>query len=111
MDEHKTEQINLGISDTIIKDVASDGGKILFEQSKEESDLWQVRIDDKSETQITSDSGLELWSDISPDGKSIVFQSTTELKHLLEGSILICSIDDKQQTNIASNGFSPTFSP
>ncbi len=111
LNEHKTEQINLGISDTLISDVAPDGGKILFQQSREESDLWQVRIDDKSETRITSDSGLELWSDTSPDGKSVVFQATTESKHLLEGSLLICSIDDKQQIKIASNGFSPTFSP
>ncbi len=111
LDEHKTEQINLGISDTLIRDVAPDGGKILFAQSREESDLWQVRIDDKNETQITSDLVIELWPDVSSDGKSIVFQSTTESKHLLEGSLLIRSIDEKQQTKIASNGFSPMFSP
>ena len=111
LNEHNSEQINLGISDTLISDVAPGGDKILFSQSREESDLWQVGIDDKSETQITSDSGLELWSDVSPDGKSVVFQATTESKHLLEGSLLIRSIDDKQQINIASNGFSPTFSP
>ncbi len=111
LDEKRTEQINLGISDTIISDVAPSGGRILFTQSREESDLWQARIDDKSEIQITSDSGLELWSDVSPDSKSITFQSTTESKHLLEGSILTRSNDDKQQINIASNGFSPTFSP
>ncbi len=111
LNESKTEQINLGISDTLISDMALSGDKILFSQSREESDLWQVRLDDKSETQITSDSGLELWSDVSPDGKSIVFQSTTESKHLLEASIIMRSTDDNQQINIAANGFSATFSP
>lgn len=110
LDERKPEPINLGFSDTLISDVASDGGKILFYQSREESDLWRVKIDRKSETQITSDYSLELWSDVSPDGKSIVFQSATESKHLLEGSILIRSITAEQQ-KIAPNGFSPTFSP
>jgi eukaryotic-like serine/threonine-protein kinase len=111
LDEGRTEQINLGINDTLISDVAPDGGRILFQQSREESDLWRVGTDGKSETQITADSGLELWSDVSPDGKSVVFQAATESKHLLEGSILLRSTDDNQQINVASNGFSPTFSP
>lgn len=111
LDEGRTEPIDLDISDTLIGDVAADGSRILFQQFKEESDLWQLRIGDKSETRITSDPGLELWSDASPDGRHIVFQATTESKHLLEGSIRVRSIDDDQQLNIASNGFDPTFSP
>jgi len=111
LNEHKSEQINLDISDTLISDVASSGDKILFSQSTEESDLWQVNLNEKGETQITSESGLEFWSDVSLDGKSIVLQTVTESKHLLGGSIEIYSKEDKQQIKIASNGFSPTFSP
>lgn len=111
LDEGQTKQINLGMSDTLIRDVSSDGGRILFQQSREESDLWKIGVDDKSETQITFESGLELWPDVSPDGKSVVFQAANESKHLLEGSIQIRSIGDTQQINIASNGFSPEFSP
>jgi serine/threonine protein kinase/dipeptidyl aminopeptidase/acylaminoacyl peptidase len=111
LDEGRTEQINLGISDTLISDVAPDGSKILLQQSREESDLWRVDIDGKNETRITSEIGLELWPDVSPDGKDIVFQETTESQHLLESSVLIRSLDGGQQINIASNGFSPAFSP
>jgi TolB protein len=111
LNENRREQLNLGITDTLISDVASGGDKILFRQSREESDLWQVTIDSKSETQITTDSGLELWSDASSDGKNIVFQATTESTHLFGGSIVIRSTDDNQQINITSNGFSPTYSP
>lgn len=109
--ERTTEQINLGISDTLISDVAPDGTKLLFYQIREESDLWHVGLDDKSDERVTSDSGLELWPDVSPDGLNMVFQATTEAKHILDASILIHSIDDKQQINIASSGFAPAFSP
>ncbi|MEP7074562.1 MAG: hypothetical protein ABI878_02030, partial [Acidobacteriota bacterium] len=111
LDEKRTEQINLGINDTLINDVSLDGSRILFDQAREESDLWQVGIETKSEKQVTSDPELELWPDISSDGKSIVFQKATESKHLLEGLIVLRSIGDDQQINIATNGFSPKFSP
>ncbi|MGC2234622.1 MAG: protein kinase [Pyrinomonadaceae bacterium] len=111
LDEGRTEQLNLSISDTLLSDVTPDGSRILFEQGREESDLWQIKPADKSETQITFEPGLELWSDASPDGKSVIFQAATESKHLLEGAIQIRSTDDTQQINIAANGFSPKFSP
>ena len=111
LDEHRTEQINLGVSDTIVSDISSDGGKILFSQSREECDLWQVNLEEKKETQLTSDFGIEIWSDVSPDGKSVVFQAATEEKHLHEGSIMVRSTENDQQIKIASNGFNPTFSP
>lgn len=111
LDEKRTEQINLGSNDTLIVDVSADGSRILFGQSREESDLWKIGVDDKIETQITFDTGLELWPSASVDGKSIVFQATSESKHLLEGSIRVRSVADTQQTTVASNGFSPVFSP
>jgi Tol biopolymer transport system component/DNA-binding winged helix-turn-helix (wHTH) protein len=111
LNENKSEQLNIDTSDRLISDVSPGGDKILFSQSREESDLWQSTLDEKGETQITSDSGLELWSDISPDGKTVALQTVTESKHLLGGSIEIYSNDDKQEIKIAANGFSPIFSP
>ena len=112
LEEGRTEQVNLGISDTLIRDVALDGNRILFSQFREESDLWQIKTDDRSETQLTFESGLEMWPDVSPEGKSVVFQAPNELKHLLEGSIRVHSMDDmQQQISLVSNGFSPSFSP
>ncbi|MGC2236593.1 MAG: winged helix-turn-helix domain-containing protein [Pyrinomonadaceae bacterium] len=111
LNENKSEQIIPGVSDALINDVTAGGDKILYSQSREESDLWKVSLDEKEETQITSEPGQELGSDASPDGKSIVLQTVTESKHLLGGSIEIYTIDDKQQIKKASNGFSPVFSP
>ena len=111
LDQERTEPVTLLLSDTLISDVSSDGSRILFQQAREQSDLWKIGSDGKNETQITSEDGLELWPDASPDGKNIVFQEATEAKHLLEGAIFIHSMDDRQQINIASNGFSPVFSP
>ncbi len=111
LNENRSEQLNLDINDTLISDVAPNGDKVLFSKSREESDLWQVNIDEKGESQITSDAGLELWSDVSSDGKNIVLQTATEAKHILGGDIKVYSNDDKKQINIASNGFLPTYSP
>ncbi len=111
LDEKRSEQINLGIGDTLIRDVAGEGGRILFQQAREESDLWMADAAGKGETPVTSDPGLELWPDVSPDGKSVVFQATTESTHLLEGSIRVHSMDDTHEINITAGGFSPAFSP
>lgn len=111
VDEKRSEQLNLDFQDTLISDVSSDGSKLLFYQSREESDLWRIGIDDKAETRVTSDYGLEFWPEVSPDGKSIVFQSAREFKHLLEGTITVRSGNDDQEVKVTSNGFSPSFSP
>lgn len=109
--ERRVEQINLGVSDTLVTDVSADGRRILFTQSREECDLWQANLEEKSETQVTSDYGLELWADVAPDNRNIVFQAAAEAKHLHEGSILIRSTEDSQPLKIASEGFNPMFSP
>lgn len=111
VDEKRSEQLNLDLQDTLISDVSSDGSKLLFYQSREESDVWRIGMDDKVETRVTSDYGLEFWPDVSPDGKSMVFQSTREFKHLLEGTITVRSANDGQEVKVTSNGFSPSFSP
>lgn len=112
VDEQRSEQLNLDLEDTLISDVSSDGSKLLFYQSRrEESDVWRIGIDDKVETRVTSDYGLELWPDVSPDGKSVVYQSTREFKHLLEGTITVRSTSDDQEVKVALNGFSPSYSP
>lgn len=112
-EEGRTERINvIGISNTFISDVAADGSRILFQHFREEGDLWKIGTDGKNEeAQITSDSSVELAPNVSPDGKSVVFQSTSEAYHLLESTIKSLSLEDKQQTPIAARGFAPAFSP
>lgn len=111
VDEGRTAPLNLDTSDTLVGDVSADGSKILFQRSQEDSNIWKVGVDGKNETQITTDVGLELWPDVSPDSKNIVFQATTESKHLLKSAIIVRSIEDSEPVTIASNGYSPSFSP
>lgn len=111
LNARRTEQININISDTLISDVSADGDKILFFHSREECDLWRANLVEKKEAQLTSDYGIEIWSDAAPDGKNVVFQAATEAKHLHEAAIVIRSTEDDRQIKIASGGFVPTFSP
>ena len=106
LDEGRTERLNVDISDTLISDVAADGTRILYQQSREESDIWKIGTDGKNETQITSDSRVSIGPDVSPDGKSVIFQSTSEAKHLLKSAVM-----DNQHINIAAPGIAPIFSP
>jgi serine/threonine protein kinase/Tol biopolymer transport system component len=110
---HQKQQINLSNGDALIQDVALKGGRVLLKHSQEWSDIWKIGIDGIKDTKVTSEPGLELCPEVSKDGQSIVFQSTSESKHLLESSINICSSENQNEKpgNITRKGFSPSFSP
>jgi Tol biopolymer transport system component len=115
LDHRKPVQITFVESDNIVSDVSTDGSKIIYAGSKEESDLWAAKIDTGEESEVTSDIGVELWPDISPDGKTIAFQSIREPS--AGRNLLHCSIMTRptagggQQLQLASDGFDPKWLP
>jgi Tol biopolymer transport system component/serine/threonine protein kinase len=115
LDQRKPVQITSVESDNVVSDVSPDGAKIIYTGSKEESDLWAVKTDTGEEIEVTSDIGVELWPDISPDGKTMAFQSIREPG--VGRNLLHCSIMTRpttgagQQVQLASDGFDPTWLP
>jgi Tol biopolymer transport system component len=95
-------------------DVSPDGARILYGSTKEESDVWGINVAGGEESALTSDLGSELWPDVSPDGKTVVYQA---VRNLSQGDkISSCSILTKQANSeepfrLADNGALPKWSP
>jgi Tol biopolymer transport system component len=112
-DAHNPAQLTFVNSDCRASDVSKD--KILFLSSKEESDIWEVKIDTGREVQLTYDVGSEFWPDISPDGKRVAFQAVNvpNIAGALTNSLLLSKPvrGGGQQINLAPDGFYPKWSP
>ncbi len=107
-------QIISGDADRWISDISSDGQKVLFSGAAEEADIWRVNTTSGEEFAITSDVGVELWPDASPNGM-LAFQSVKDMG--AGRRFFNCEIKSKslagsdEQSKIISNGFDPAWSP
>lgn len=97
-----------------VLDISPDGTRILYATGREESDLWSVNLDQPKEMQLTSDATIELWPDVSPDGKTVAFQSIPAAG----GATLFSSLPlakalsgDSIPIRLAPDGFLPRWSP
>lgn len=108
-------QISTTERDCFALNVSSDGSKILYGSAKEESDIWGFNLKEDKEFTIASDIDSELWASVSPDGKSIVYQSVQNLSQgnkLFNGRVLTKSLSsDAQPTELSNSGGLPIWSP
>jgi len=109
------KQITFTDRDSFVLDASSDGTKILYGSAKEESDIWGVSLNDSKESIIASDINSELWANVSPDGKSLVYQSIKNLSQgnkISSGSIFTKSLKSNEPPALlVENGFLPNWSP
>ena len=109
------KQITFAERDCLVVDVSSDGAKILYGSAKEESDIWGVNLKDTKEFIVASDINSELWADVSPDGKSIAYQSIKNLSqgnNMTKGTILTKILNtDEPPTELVANSLLPVWSP
>jgi eukaryotic-like serine/threonine-protein kinase len=109
-------QITFGERDSFVVDVSSDGTRVLYGSSEEKSDIWGVNLA-KAEDDfvVASDISSELWPDVSPDNKQVVYQAVRNLSQgntIYNGAILSKPIDVKAEPFVlAKEGFLPRWSP
>ena len=100
IDGRKPVQLTFGDFNSFALDVSADGTRVLYGSTKEESDVWSVNVAGGDESALTSDLGCELWPDVSPDGKSVVFQA---VRNLSQGDkISSCAILMRQLSSLDS---------
>ena len=105
-------QISTGDNDLFVKDVSTDGSKILYGSVTETSDLWIVDTRDSREVSAANEVANEFWADFSPDGKSLVFQSVKFTERPYGGSLLVKNTEGGNAPIVISKeGFSPVWSP
>ncbi len=111
----KPAQITFGDKDAFALDVSADGAKILYGSSKEESDVWGVNVEKGEEFSFASDINSELWATVSPDNKTVAFQSIKNLSQgdkIFSGAILTKPTDsDSEPFQLVASGSLPTWSP
>lgn len=108
----ESEQITFTTSDCVAPNVAPDGTRILFTTIRDESDLWEAKADGGGEFEITSEVGMETWAELSPDGKSVLFQAANGSERLIDSAILSRSIlVSGQEIRLTAKGFDPHWSP
>jgi Tol biopolymer transport system component len=109
---NRPAQITFGDSDSFVSDVSSDGTRILYSGAREESD---VDVKTGEESQITVDVAAELWPDISPDGKSLAFQSVRQLSqasNIDSSAIFNKPLEGEgRQIQLALGAMAPEWSP
>lgn len=111
------EPIQLSFSDSNnnVSDISADGTKILYQSTKDDLDLWSVRVDDGKEFQLSSDFGAEFWQDVAPSNETLVYQAVqrTSIGDKVLNSLIIAQQigGNKQRTELAADGFSPQWSP
>jgi eukaryotic-like serine/threonine-protein kinase len=108
-------QITFGERDAFALDVSTDGAKILYGGSKEESDVWGVDVERGEEFSFASDIDSELWATVAPDNETVAYQS---VKNLSQGDKICCgAIFTKRNSPGAENfqlvaeGSLPAWSP
>lgn len=108
-------QLTFSDDDSLVLDVSSDGTRILYGSAKEESDIWGVSLKDNKEFIVASDIDSELWPDVSPNGKTLAYQSIKNLSQgnkLFSGDILTKGLGtDEQPVELVKNGGLPKWSP
>nr|MCU0239043.1 serine/threonine-protein kinase [Pyrinomonadaceae bacterium] len=108
-------QISTNEQDCLVLDISADGSKILYGATKEESDVWGINVKDAKEFIVASDISSELWADVSPDGKTLAYQSIKNLSQgnkLFNGNILTKTLDNQNQPQeLVKNSGLPKWSP
>ena len=94
--------------DVLVHDVSKEGS-ILYGSVSEPSDLWMVNTQHPKESLVANEVAAEYWADVSPDGKSIAFQSVIRTERPFSGSINVRPATGTPAM-VSPSGFSPVWS-
>lgn len=115
VDAAPPKQITFGDRDSFVLDVSPDGRKLLFGSAKEESDVWKVALKDGAESVAAAGIDSELWASVSPDSRSIAYQSVKNLSqgnNLFSGRVMTKKLaGEEDAVEASSSGYSPSWSP
>lgn len=106
-------QVTRGEGDYELIDVSADGTKIFFTNWENRSDISAVKIESREETEVAAGIESEFWTDISPDGRSIIYQTNAEphlAQFLNKSSIVVRSLVDESPP-LSVKGWNPRWLP
>ena len=106
-------QVTRGESEYRLIDVSGEGTKIYYLSRENKSDIWGVKTDTGEEFEAASGVESEFWTDVSPDGAKLAYQTIlTAQTFSLSGnlSIIVKSLTN-QFSPLSFKGFNPRWLP
>ncbi len=110
-DGRKPSQITRGDSDYELIDVSADGKKIFYLTTTGKSDVFGVNIETGEEFEVAAGTESEFWADVSPDGKSIAYQSNSLPTPSSDGGSIVIKSLGSESKNISFNGYNHKWLP
>jgi Tol biopolymer transport system component/DNA-binding winged helix-turn-helix (wHTH) protein len=108
----ETRQLTLDAAENAEPMVASDDRTILFHATRDEANIYSYSLESRTETALTSGTGLQIFPDAAPDASRVVFQTSMSATAILESDLKILTLDGSNQIlEIAHRGFNPQWSP
>jgi len=106
-------QVTRGEGSYELIDVSPDGSRIYYTSWEKRSDISSVNVETGEETEIAAGLETELWPEVSPDGKALVYQmngSPNPTANLNE-SILVVKAFGGETTQVLHKGSNPHWLP
>jgi Tol biopolymer transport system component len=113
LDGRTPEQVTRGENEHQLIDVSTDGTKIFYLTWENKSDIWGLKVESGEEFEVVAGIESEFWSDVSPDGKLIVFQTNAmpdPTSFLSRSNIVIKSLAN-QAFQLSLEGYNPRWLP
>lgn len=114
-DGRPSVQVTRGESEFEMIDVSADGTKIFYTNWEKRSDISRVKIESGEESEVEAGIESEFWTDVSPDGRSILFQ-TNAAPHLTSflhdsSTIVVKSLTEDKSPRLSFKGYNPRWLP
>lgn len=111
-------QITNSATGNSVAHASPDGKSLIFSSSREDSNLWRASVTGSGESPVVQGISSELWPAVSPDGKTLAFQSIRNLDRgdkLTSGSVAVTATDRTagapEPLTITEDGYLPVWSP
>jgi TolB protein len=94
-----------------VSDISRDGTRMIEVTTRDDAEVYGVEVDTGREFDVPHEIGLNLWPDVSPDGKMIAFQYTSPVGRLVSSSVIARPLAGQGRVQLAFNGFNLRWSP
>jgi serine/threonine protein kinase len=114
-DGRRPVQVTRGEGDYRLMDVIAAGSnaktKIFYSSSTDESDIMRVNRITREDVEVAAGLGAEFWTDVSPDGDTIAFQtnSAPSVNKVLPNSMIVIKSSTNAPETLALNGYDPRW--
>jgi len=113
LDRSVPEQITRGEGEHLLIDVSADGKNVFYTTWEDRSDVWGISVQNGQESQVATGREAEFWPDVSPDGKSLLYQTnitTDPIRFMNDSTVVVRPVGDKGTTR-SFKGYDPRWLP